>query len=107
MLQLDAADALRESGREEEAAAAVGRARALAVDSISQTRRAVHALREDTLPLPETLRQMAKSNAAGLEVTGTPEPLRADAAHTVVRVAQEALMWQQAAWRPRQTSPRR
>ncbi len=90
-LQLDMADALRESGREEEAVTAVRRARALAVDSISETRRAVHALREDTLPLPETLRQMAKSNAAGFEVTGTPEPLRAEATHTMVRVAQEAL----------------
>lgn len=90
-LQLDMADALHESGREDEAFAAVRRARALAVDSITETRRAVHALREDTLPLPETLRQMAEGNAASFEVTGTPEPLRADTAHTMVRVAQEAL----------------
>jgi signal transduction histidine kinase len=90
-LQLDMAEALRERGREEEAAAAVRRARALAVDSISETRRAVHALREDTLPLPETLRQMAEINTVGFEVTGTPEPLGAETTHTVVRVAQEAL----------------
>lgn len=90
-MQLDMADALRDSGRDEEADAAVRRARALAVDSIGETRRAVHALREDTLPLPETLRQMAESNAAAFEVTGIPAPLRAEAVHTVVRVAQEAL----------------
>jgi signal transduction histidine kinase len=90
-LQLEMAEALRERGREEEATAAVHRARALAVDSISETRRAVHALREDVLPLPEALRQIAESSAAGFEVTGIPEPLRAEVGHTVVRVAQEAL----------------
>jgi hypothetical protein len=45
-LQLDMADALRDSGRQEKATAAIRRARALAVDSISETRRAVHALVE-------------------------------------------------------------
>jgi signal transduction histidine kinase len=90
-MQLDMADALRDSGRDEEAIAAVRCARALAVDSISETRRAVHALREDTLPLPETLRQMADGNAVDFKVTGAPHPLSAEAAHTVVRVAQEAL----------------
>jgi len=49
-LQLDMADALRGSGRDKEATTAIRRARALAVDSISETRRAVHALREDTHP---------------------------------------------------------
>ena len=51
----------------------------------------MHALREDTLPLPETLRQMSESNAVDFGVAGTPRPLRAEATHTVVRVAQEAL----------------
>jgi signal transduction histidine kinase len=46
-LQLDMADALRDSGRDEEATTAIRRARALAVDSISETRRAVHARRAD------------------------------------------------------------
>jgi len=90
-LQLEMAEALRERGREEEAAAAVRRARALAVGSIGETRRAVHALREDTLPLPETLRQLAELNGVELEITGITEPLTAEATHTVVRVAQEAL----------------
>jgi signal transduction histidine kinase len=90
-LQLEMAEALRERGREEEAAAAVRRARALAVDSIGETRRAVHALREDPLPLPETLRRIAEINGVDFAVTGTPEPLSPQAVHTVVRVAQEAL----------------
>ncbi|HEY6493714.1 MAG TPA: histidine kinase [Trebonia sp.] len=90
-LQLEMAEALRQRGREEEAAAAVRRARALAVDSIGETRRAVHALRTDSLPLPDVLRQMADLNGVGFEVTGTEEPLAAETAHTIVRVAQEAL----------------
>lgn len=90
-LQLDMADALRESGRDDEATAAIRNARALAVDSISETRRAIQALREDTLPLPETLRRMAEGNAAGFEIDGHPCPLGADTTHTLVRVAQEAL----------------
>ena len=90
-LQLDMADALRGNGHDEEATAAVRRARALAVDSIGETRRAVHALREGTLPLPETLSRLAEHNAAALTIDGDPAPVGAEAAHTVVRVAQEAL----------------
>jgi signal transduction histidine kinase len=90
-LQLEMAEALRQRGRDEEATAAVRRARALAVDSIGETRRAVHALRTDSLPLVDVLRQMADLNGAGFEVTGTEEPLAAETAHTIVRVAQEAL----------------
>jgi signal transduction histidine kinase len=90
-LQLDLADALRESGREEEATAAIHRARGIAVDSIGETRRAVHALREDTRPLPDTLRRLAERDAAGFTVTGEVRAIDAEATHTVVRAAQEAL----------------
>ena len=90
-LQLDLADALRDSGRADEATAAIRRARALAVDSIGETRRAVHALREDTLPLPETLRQLAEHNAVDFAVIGEPAPIGAEATHAMVRAAQEAL----------------
>ncbi|PWI44876.1 histidine kinase [Streptomyces sp. ICBB 8177] len=90
-LQLDMADALRDSGREQDAVAAVRRARALAVDSINETRRAVHALREDTLPLPDTLRRLAEHNAVGFTLTGDPVAVAADLTHTMVRTAQEAL----------------
>jgi signal transduction histidine kinase len=90
-LQLDMADALRDGGRDDEANAAVRRARALAVDSVSETRRAVHALREDTLPLQETLRQLADHNAVDFQVTGEAGEVGAQAAHTIVRAAQEAL----------------
>jgi signal transduction histidine kinase len=90
-LQLDLADALRDSGRDEQATAAIRRARALAVDSISETRRAVHALREDTLPLPDTLRQLAEHSAVDFAISGEVATVSAEAAHAMVRAAQEAL----------------
>jgi signal transduction histidine kinase len=90
-LQLDLADALREEGRADDSAVAVRRARALAVDSISETRRAVHALREDTLPLPDTLRRLAEHNDAELDITGDVTEVGAETTHTMVRAAQEAL----------------
>lgn len=90
-LQLDMADALHDSGRDDEAIAAVRRARALAVDSIGETRRAVHALREDTLALTETLRQLAEHSAVGLTITGEAGLVGAETTHTMVRAAQEAL----------------
>jgi signal transduction histidine kinase len=89
-LQLDMADALSDSGRADEAIAAIRRARSMAVDSVTETRRAVHALREDTLPLHETLRLMADSEQVEYAVCGAAE-LMVETAHTVVRVAQEAL----------------
>jgi signal transduction histidine kinase len=90
-VQLDMADALAANGRQAEAVAAVRKARSLAVDSISETRRAVHALREDTLPLQETLLLMAANDGVGFHLVGEPVPVSAEVAHTVVRAAQEAL----------------
>ena len=90
-LQLDMADALRDSGRADEATAAVRRARALAVDSISETRSAVHALRENTLPLPDTLRRLAEHNTVDFAIDGDAFEVGAEATHTMVRTAQEAL----------------
>jgi len=90
-LQLDMADALHANGRQEEAVAAARRARALAVDSISETRRAVHALRENTLPLPDTLRRLAEHGGAAFTLTGEASPVDAEPTHTIVRTAQEAL----------------
>jgi signal transduction histidine kinase len=92
-LQLDLADTLHGKGREEEANLAVHRARALAVGGMSEARRAIQALREDTppLPLPDTLRQMAAGDGTDFHVVGTPAPLPVSTAHTVIRAAQEAL----------------
>ena len=90
-VQLDMADALAANGRQDESMAAVRKARALAVDSISETRRAVHALREDTLPLQETLLLLAAGDGVSFQLVGEPAPVSAEIAHTVVRAAQEAL----------------
>jgi signal transduction histidine kinase len=90
-VQLDMADALAANGRQDEAIAAVRKARSLAVSSMSETRRAVHALREDTLPLQETLLLMAAGDGVSFQLVGEPGPVSAEIAHTVVRAAQEAL----------------
>ncbi|MET1073965.1 MAG: histidine kinase [Umezawaea sp.] len=90
-LQLDMADALHTGGRDEEANQAVRRARALAVSGFGETRRAIHALREDTLPLPETLAELAASGSAAFAVQGEPVPVPVEVAQAVVRTAQEAI----------------
>ncbi|WP_037367358.1 sensor histidine kinase [Amycolatopsis orientalis] len=90
-LQLDMADALRDSGRDDEAAAAVRKARAIAVDSITETRRAVHALREDTLPLSETLCKLAEHASAGFSIEGEAGAVGPETTHAMVRAAQEAM----------------
>jgi signal transduction histidine kinase len=90
-VQLDLADALNANGRGEESMTAVRKARALAVDSIAETRRAVHALRENTLPLDESLRLMAVGDAVTFAVHGDPGPVPVEVAHAVIRTAQEAL----------------
>ncbi|MFD8494703.1 sensor histidine kinase [Amycolatopsis sp. NPDC059657] len=90
-MQLDMADALYGKGRGDEATQAVRRARALAVDSITETRHAIHALREDTLPLERTLELMATGESVTFEIDGTPSPVPSEIAHAVIRAAQEAL----------------
>ncbi|MDT8913307.1 histidine kinase [Amycolatopsis sp. PS_44_ISF1] len=91
-LQLDLADALHGKGRDAEANLAVRRARALAVDSIAETRHAIEALREDSLPLSRTLELMAIGDSVALAVTGEQWPVETDVAHAVIRAAQEALV---------------
>lgn len=90
-MQLEMADALYVGGRDDEANEAVRRARALAVSGIGEARRAIHALREDTLPLPETLAHLAASNTAGFAVQGHPCEVRVEAAQAIIRTAQEAI----------------
>ncbi|MDN3357762.1 histidine kinase [Actinomadura sp. DC4] len=90
-VQLDMADALHGEGRDQDANEAVRRARALAVSGIGETRRAIHALREDTLPLSETIAGIAYGSAAGFEVAGEPDEVRVEVAQAVIRTAQEAI----------------
>ncbi|WP_309501146.1 response regulator [Saccharopolyspora gloriosae] len=90
-MQLDLADALHADGRREEANEAVRRARTMAVFGLGETRRAVHALRADTLPLVETITRLAESNHAELVVRGAADDLQPELAQAVVRTAQESI----------------
>ncbi|ONI83144.1 hypothetical protein ALI144C_16705 [Actinosynnema sp. ALI-1.44] len=90
-MQLDMADALHGGGRDDEANEAVRRARAMAVSGMGETRRAIHALREDTLPLAQTLAQLAAGSSAGFTVTGDPGEVPVEITQAIIRTAQEAI----------------
>ncbi len=70
----------------------------MATEGLSETRRAVHALRGETLPLPEGLAELGadhqRRHGTGVtfEVTGVPRPLPPDAGLAITRTAQEALV---------------
>lgn len=70
----------------------------MAIDGLAETRRAVHALRGDTLPLPAGLAQLSADHQrqhgapVRFEVSGEPRPLSPDAGLAITRTAQEALV---------------
>ena len=73
-------------------------AQRMATDGLTETRRAVHALRTDTRPLSEELRSLVDSQggqhhtAIRLDVTGTSRPLTPDAELALLRAAQESFV---------------
>jgi signal transduction histidine kinase len=73
-------------------------AQRMATDGLGETRRAVHALRGETLPLPEGLAELSAAHQRRhgarviFEVTGAPRPLPPDAGLAITRTAQEALV---------------
>jgi signal transduction histidine kinase len=73
-------------------------AQRMAAEGLTETRRAVHALRTDTLPLADELAKATSSYAeryhvaVSLDTEGVPRPVPADATVTLLRVAQEALV---------------
>jgi len=97
-VQLDVTEALLDDGADTAVVHThVARARRLAVDGLTEARRAVAALRGETPPLPVLLdgliaQYRTDSGApARLQVTGTPRLLPTDAAQAAYRTAQEAL----------------
>jgi len=94
VLQLDALDAVLttevpDRGR---AAEVLARARALAVDGLTEARRAVGSLRDDAPPLVEALRQLVDtSGTAVLDIAGTPRPTSGEVTVALRRTAQEGL----------------
>jgi len=107
VIQLDAVEALLESGDREEATARVAAARRLAVDGLGEARRAVATLRDparsDAAAQPgreesfargvERLLQAHRSlgGVVDFSVRGTERPLRAQADDALLRALQEAL----------------
>ena len=93
-MQLEVADALMDTGDVEQAQQATRRAQSLVRSGLSEVQRAVTSIREDALPLVETLRTMLATTTAAtgtLHVTGTVHDLDVRATQTLVRCTQEAL----------------
>jgi signal transduction histidine kinase len=73
-------------------------AQRMAAEGLVETRRAVHALRADTLPLDEELARVSDTYAqryhvaASFDVGGSPAPLPPEATVALLRVAQESLV---------------
>ncbi|MFI5886712.1 sensor histidine kinase [Streptomyces sp. NPDC051554] len=92
-MQLEVTDALLEAGDVERARQAAQRAQSLVRSGLTEVQRTVGDLREDALPLVETLRSMldSVSDAGTLTVDGPRRELPVRLAQVIVRCAQEAL----------------
>jgi signal transduction histidine kinase len=98
-LQIQVARAiLAERHDEEKTDEILSQAQRLADDGLTETRRAIQALRGPTLPLPEELAELSidhelrHGTAATFTVTGEPSALSADAQVAIIRTAAEALV---------------
>jgi signal transduction histidine kinase len=98
MLQLEGARMLAaQPGTNGQLPPVLDRAHHLARSGLEEARRAIAALRDEDLPGPYRLEQLAtdferdSSIRAALKITGTPRPLDSEASLTLYRVAQEAL----------------
>jgi len=95
VLQLDALDSVLHAETPDGARAdeLLARARALAVEGLSEAKQAVGTLRTDTPPLIDGLRQLVEAGGCGgsLEITGTPRAISAQGAVALRRTAQEGL----------------
>ncbi|CDR07501.1 sensor histidine kinase [Streptomyces iranensis] len=92
-MHLELADALMDTGDLEKVRAAHNKAQSLVRESLKQAQWTVHALREDSLPLLESLTAMIESSGHRevLTVTGAVRELPAQVTQNVLRIAQEAL----------------
>ncbi|MFF3564900.1 sensor histidine kinase [Streptomyces sp. NPDC002574] len=92
-MQLELADALIDTGNLDKVREANAKAHGMVKDSLKQAQWTVHALREDALPLVESLTAMVESSGHrdALGITGTVRELPAPVAQNLLRIAQEAL----------------
>jgi signal transduction histidine kinase len=98
-IQIQAAKAvLTDQGDLDRAVEVLTTAQRMASEGLVETRRAVHALRVDTLPLDQELARTVETHAqryrvpVAFETGGGPRPLRPDATVALLRTAQEALI---------------
>jgi signal transduction histidine kinase len=98
-IQIQAARAvMTRDGDIDRAGELLGVAQQMASEGLEETRRAIHALRADTLPLSEELAGVTKTYAqryhvaVSFDTSGVPVPLPPDATIALLRVAQEALV---------------
>jgi signal transduction histidine kinase len=98
-IQIQAAKAmLTDHGDAGRAVEALTTAQRMAADGLTETRRAVHALRVDTLPLGQELAAVADTHRqryhvpVTLETSGVARTLPPDAALALLRTAQEAMV---------------
>jgi signal transduction histidine kinase len=98
-IQIQAARAvLSDSGDMARADDILATAQRMAADGLVDTRRAVHALREDNLPLDAELARVSDAHAqvhhvpTRFETAGLPAPLPPEATVALLRVAQESLV---------------
>ncbi|MEU1340191.1 histidine kinase [Streptomyces sp. NPDC005827] len=92
-MQLELADALIDTGDLEKVREANNKAHGLVRESLKQAQWTVHALREDSLPLLESLAAMLESSGHRdvLTVTGTVREVPPQVTQNLLRIAQEAL----------------
>jgi signal transduction histidine kinase len=91
-VQLEGARLLLQHGQPAEAIRQrIETAQRLARDGLEETRRAVHSLRGEMHPVPETLRTLATTADAAYHQEGEPRPLPAQTALAIERTVQEAL----------------
>jgi signal transduction histidine kinase len=98
-IQIQTAKALlTDRGDIDRAVEALATAQRMAADGLTETRRAVHALRVDALPLGEELAAVVDTHRqryhvpATLETSGVARALPPDAALALLRTAQEAMV---------------
>ena len=91
-IQLQAAEVMLSERRDiDRALRALASARRLVDEGLTETRRAVRALRTDAPPLPEALAALVEDRPGALTVSGEPYALSPAAGLALLRVAQEAV----------------
>jgi signal transduction histidine kinase len=90
-VQLEAIDAVHESGDRERTAELVQNARALVARGLDETAEAVRALREEPVPVADRIAALVDGTDASLRIEGIPRALPPQAGLALYRAAQEAI----------------